>query len=155
MISTSRSPAQISDALERGELNQAFELVTPRMIDAFSVAGTVETVAERFDALSEHVDGIVVGSPLGPDLELGIDLARAALEKAGLTDTAYGPTEDWRQDGPNTEPSENPNGDEHEECANQQENTRETGPHGHVTEESNHFPEVLDENSHWVCHTGE
>jgi len=53
------------------------------MIDAFCIAGTTETVADRFAAALEHVDGIVVGSPLGPDLEDGsIDRASEALARA-------------------------------------------------------------------------
>ena len=74
--------ADVSAALERGDLNEAFGRVTPEMIDAFCIAGTTETVAERFDAALEHVDGIVVGSPLGPDLEDAVDRASEALATA-------------------------------------------------------------------------
>lgn len=56
----------VSDALERGELGEAFGCVTPEIIDAFCIAGTTETVAEQFEAALEYVDGIVVGSPIGP-----------------------------------------------------------------------------------------
>ncbi|WP_255170701.1 5,10-methylenetetrahydromethanopterin reductase [Natrononativus amylolyticus] len=69
----------VSEAIEGGELGEAFERVTPEMIDAFAVAGTTESVAERFAAMAEHVDGIVVGSPLGPDLEDAIERAGEAL----------------------------------------------------------------------------
>ena len=72
----------VSDALERGDLSEAFGHVTPGMIDAFCIAGTTETVADRFEAALEHVDGIVVGSPLGPDLEAAIEMASEALERA-------------------------------------------------------------------------
>ncbi|QSX00438.1 5,10-methylenetetrahydromethanopterin reductase [Haloterrigena alkaliphila] len=72
----------VSAALERGDLNEAFGHVTPEMIDAFCIAGTTETVAERFEAALEHVDGIVVGSPLGPDLEDAIERASEALAEA-------------------------------------------------------------------------
>ena len=74
--------AAVSQNLEQGALTEAFERVTPAMIDAFSVAGTVDTVADRFAAALEHVDGIVVGSPLGPDLEAGVDRAAQALDSA-------------------------------------------------------------------------
>ncbi|WP_207591958.1 5,10-methylenetetrahydromethanopterin reductase [Halomontanus rarus] len=74
----------VSRALEGGDLGAAFGHVTPAMIDAFSVAGTPETVADRFETICEHVDGIVVGSPLGPDLEAGIELAAEAFERAGV-----------------------------------------------------------------------
>ncbi|WP_226039633.1 5,10-methylenetetrahydromethanopterin reductase [Natrinema sp. DC36] len=72
----------VSEALERGALPEAFDRVTPAMIDAFCIAGTTDTVADRFAAALEHVDGIVVGSPLGPDLEDAIDRASEALARA-------------------------------------------------------------------------
>lgn len=74
--------AAVSEALEGGRLGEAFGRVTPEMIEAFCVAGTPETVTDRFEAILEHVDGIIVGSPLGPDLEDGIRLASEALERA-------------------------------------------------------------------------
>ncbi|WP_254766594.1 5,10-methylenetetrahydromethanopterin reductase [Salinilacihabitans rarus] len=74
--------AAVSEALERGDLGEAFERVTPGMIDAFCIAGTTETVADRFAAALDHVDGIVVGSPLGPDLEAAIPRASEALALA-------------------------------------------------------------------------
>ncbi|MHC3439134.1 5,10-methylenetetrahydromethanopterin reductase [Natrialbaceae archaeon A-gly3] len=72
----------VSEALERGDLEEAFGNVTEEMIDAFCIAGTTETVADRFSAALEHVDGIVVGSPLGPDLERAVELAGEALRCA-------------------------------------------------------------------------
>ncbi|WP_265109123.1 5,10-methylenetetrahydromethanopterin reductase [Halosolutus halophilus] len=72
----------VSDALEAGKLNEAFGHVTPSMIDAFCIAGTTEQVAAQFAAALEHVDGIVVGSPLGPDLEDAIERASEALASA-------------------------------------------------------------------------
>ncbi|WIV66604.1 5,10-methylenetetrahydromethanopterin reductase [Natrialbaceae archaeon AArc-T1-2] len=72
----------VSDALERGDLQEAFGHVTPAMIDSFCIAGTTETVADRFEAALEHVDGIVVGSPLGPDLDEAVVRAGEALERA-------------------------------------------------------------------------
>lgn len=71
----------VGEAVERGDLQEAFGQVTPAMIDAFCIAGTTETVAERFDAALEHVDGLVVGSPLGPDLEDAIERASDAIER--------------------------------------------------------------------------
>ncbi|MFC4542510.1 5,10-methylenetetrahydromethanopterin reductase [Halosolutus amylolyticus] len=72
----------VSEALEAGELNEAFDRVTPSMIDAFCIAGTTDQVADRFAAALEYVDGIVVGSPLGPDLEDAIERASEALASA-------------------------------------------------------------------------
>ena len=71
--------SEIGDAISAGEFSEAFELVTPAMIDAFCVAGTPETAAERIETLLEHADSLVVGSPLGPDLEEAITLAAEAV----------------------------------------------------------------------------
>jgi 5,10-methylenetetrahydromethanopterin reductase len=72
----------IGAALSAGEFSTAFERVTPAMIDAFCIAGTVETVADRIGAVLDHADSLVVGSPLGPDLEAAVDLAATAHERA-------------------------------------------------------------------------
>ncbi|PCR91458.1 5,10-methylenetetrahydromethanopterin reductase [Natrinema ejinorense] len=77
----------VSEALEQGDLPEAFGRVTPPMIDAFCIAGTTETVAERFAQALEYVDGIVVGSPLGPDLEDAVERASEALARASGRDT--------------------------------------------------------------------
>jgi 5,10-methylenetetrahydromethanopterin reductase len=69
---------EIGDRLGAGEFSEAFDRVTDAMLDAFCVAGTEEEVAERFAALREHADGIVVGSPLGPEPERALSLAAAA-----------------------------------------------------------------------------
>jgi 5,10-methylenetetrahydromethanopterin reductase len=70
----------VGEALSAGELQTAFDQVTPEMIAAFSVAGTPETVADRLAAVGEYTDSVVVGSPLGPDLEMGVELAGTALD---------------------------------------------------------------------------
>ncbi|QLK24338.1 5,10-methylenetetrahydromethanopterin reductase [Natrinema zhouii] len=75
----------VSEALERGDLPEAFGHVTPAMINAFCIAGTMETVADRFARALEYVDGIVVGSPLGPDLEDAVERASEALARATET----------------------------------------------------------------------
>jgi 5,10-methylenetetrahydromethanopterin reductase len=51
------------------------------MVDAFCMAGTVDEVADRMAAVKEHADSIVVGSPLGPDLDEAITLAAAAYDR--------------------------------------------------------------------------
>ncbi|MFK5603813.1 MULTISPECIES: 5,10-methylenetetrahydromethanopterin reductase [Haloferax] len=68
----------IGEKISAGDFSEAFGLVTPAMIDAFSMAGTPDDVADRMDAVLEHADGVVVGSPVGPDLEEAITLAAAA-----------------------------------------------------------------------------
>lgn len=65
---------KISEKIGRGEFREAFELVTPQMIGAFSIAGTPETVAEKLSPLRETADSVVCGSPLGPDPAEAIEL---------------------------------------------------------------------------------
>jgi 5,10-methylenetetrahydromethanopterin reductase len=48
------------------------------MIDAFCIAGEVESVTEQMAAILESADSLVVGSPLGPDLDDAIALAGEA-----------------------------------------------------------------------------
>jgi 5,10-methylenetetrahydromethanopterin reductase len=71
--------SEIGDRVSAGEFSAAFDLVTPAMIDAFCMAGSPETVRERAGAVAEHADGLVVGSPLGPDLEAAVDLAAESV----------------------------------------------------------------------------
>jgi 5,10-methylenetetrahydromethanopterin reductase len=72
----------IGDRIAAGAFTEAFDLVTGEMIDAFSVAGTPETVVDRMAALREHTDGIVVGSPLGPDPAAAVELAADAWRES-------------------------------------------------------------------------
>jgi len=72
----------IGTHISAGEFSAAFDLVTPEMIDAFAMAGTVDEVTDRMAAVLAHADGLVVGSPLGPDLEEAITAAAAAYERA-------------------------------------------------------------------------
>jgi 5,10-methylenetetrahydromethanopterin reductase len=72
---------EIGEKIRAGEFSAAFERVTPAMIDAFCMAGTVDDVAERMAGVREHADSIVVGSPIGPDLDEAITLAAAAHDR--------------------------------------------------------------------------
>jgi 5,10-methylenetetrahydromethanopterin reductase len=74
--------SDIGDRIAAGAFREADDLVTDRILEAFCVAGTPATVAERIDALRAHVDGIVFASPLGPDVETGIRLLADARERA-------------------------------------------------------------------------
>ena len=71
----------IGEKLSAGDFSEAFEAVTPAMIDAFCMAGTVDEVAERMSQVKEHADSVVVGSPIGPDLDEAITLAAAAHDR--------------------------------------------------------------------------
>jgi 5,10-methylenetetrahydromethanopterin reductase len=72
---------EVETLVEAGDLSAAFEAVTPAMIDAFAVAGTPATVEDRLEAILSVVDGVVVGSPLGPDLETAVSLAGRTLRR--------------------------------------------------------------------------
>lgn len=57
----------VSEALERGAHEEAYDSVTDAMRSACCVAGTPTVVTDELAQLGEYIDGIVVGSPLGPD----------------------------------------------------------------------------------------
>src|SRR6056297_2378121 len=73
--------SEIGDHISAGNFSEAFDLVTPEMIEAFCMAGTVDEVSDRMAAVLDHADSIVVGSPLGPDLETAVDLAAEAYDR--------------------------------------------------------------------------
>lgn len=75
--------SEVADLVEAGDLRAAFAAVTPAMIDAFAVAGTPETAADRLSKLREYVDGVVAGSPLGPEPDRAVTLAARALRQSG------------------------------------------------------------------------
>lgn len=72
--------AGIGREIEAGRFSGAFERVSGGMIDAFSVAGSPGVVAERFEVVLGMVDGIVVGSPLGPDRAAAVGLLADVFE---------------------------------------------------------------------------
>jgi len=69
---------RVGEALSGGEFSAAFAEVTPAMVEAFSMAGTPDAVADRAEAVLEHADSLVLGTPLGPDPETAIDLLGGA-----------------------------------------------------------------------------
>jgi len=71
--------ATIGEHISAGEFEAAFAAVTRKMIDAFCIAGTPDSVADRIDGVMEHADSFVAGSPLGPDLDEAIRLAGSVL----------------------------------------------------------------------------
>ncbi|MFB6113988.1 MAG: 5,10-methylenetetrahydromethanopterin reductase [Halodesulfurarchaeum sp.] len=64
----------IGTAIESGNRDRAYDLVTPEMIDAFSIAGDPNEVEEEIRGLFDTVDAVVAASPLGPDREDAISL---------------------------------------------------------------------------------
>lgn len=78
----SAAATAIGNAIEQGAFGEAFDQVTPAMLEAFSVTGTVEEVTQRFAALGDEVDGIVAGAPLGPEPATAIAHIESALAAA-------------------------------------------------------------------------
>ena len=70
--------SDIGEQISAGSFTEAFDLVSEAMIDAFCIAGEVESVTEQMAAILESADSLVVGSPLGPDLDDAIALAGEA-----------------------------------------------------------------------------
>jgi len=66
--------SEIRAAISSGEFSQAFEQVTERMLDAFCIAGTPETVTAQLVDLLNIADSVVVGAPLGPEVEEALTL---------------------------------------------------------------------------------
>jgi 5,10-methylenetetrahydromethanopterin reductase len=71
--------AEVGDLVRAGEFRAAFGQVSPAMVEAFCVAGTPETVGERFARIGETADGVVAATPLGPDRAAAIDLLAGAI----------------------------------------------------------------------------
>ena len=69
--------SEIGEAISAGAFEEAFGLVTEGMIDAFAVAGTPETVRGRVESILDEADSLVMGSPLGPDLDTAVELMGA------------------------------------------------------------------------------
>ena len=74
--------SEIGENISAGEFSAAFDLVTPAMIEAFCAAGTEADVAARLGSLLDHADGVVAGSPLGPEPGAAIDRVAAAIDRA-------------------------------------------------------------------------
>ena len=74
--------SEIGGLIEAGNFREAFDAVTPGMIEAFCVAGTPEQARTKLAQVLEYADGIVAGSPLGPDPLAAIDLLPAALSES-------------------------------------------------------------------------
>jgi len=72
---------EIGGKIESGDFTSAFESVTPAMIDAFCIAGTPETAAEKISGVLEYADSFVAGSPLGPDPEAAVSLVAEACDR--------------------------------------------------------------------------
>jgi 5,10-methylenetetrahydromethanopterin reductase len=65
----------IRGALGKGDFGAAFGSVTPKMMDAFCIAGTPDMCNEKISRLLKAgITQFVVGSPIGPNVRKSIDL---------------------------------------------------------------------------------
>ena len=71
----------VGDAVSAGEFREAGGLVTDRMLDAFCIAGTPSTVADRVEEILTYADGFVAAAPLGADVDRAIELTADAFEQ--------------------------------------------------------------------------
>jgi len=66
---------EIREALKASNWGKAFGLVSPEMVDAFSVCGTPNMCIERITQLLKlGISQFVVGSPIGPNVREAINL---------------------------------------------------------------------------------
>lgn len=66
---------KIRGALGKGDFGGAFGSVTPKMMDAFCIAGTPDMCNEKISRLLKAgITQFVVGSPVGPNVRKSIDL---------------------------------------------------------------------------------
>jgi 5,10-methylenetetrahydromethanopterin reductase len=72
--------AEIGAKIGSGDFSDAFEAVTPEMIDAFCIAGTPEIATEKISGVLEYADSFVAGSPLGPDPKAAVSLVAGAAD---------------------------------------------------------------------------
>jgi 5,10-methylenetetrahydromethanopterin reductase len=64
----------IRAGLKKGDFGTAFSAVTPKMIEAFSIAGTSDVCIEKINKLLKAgITQFVVGSPIGPNVRNAID----------------------------------------------------------------------------------
>lgn len=72
--------AAVGEAVSAGAFREAADRVTDGMLDAFCIAGTPATVADRVEEICTYTDGFVAAAPLGPDIESAIELTAEAIE---------------------------------------------------------------------------
>lgn len=64
----------IKEHLRAGDLREARREVTGRMIEAYSITGSVEKLEERIEEFKGMgIDQIVIGSPMGPDINRALE----------------------------------------------------------------------------------
>jgi 5,10-methylenetetrahydromethanopterin reductase len=66
---------ELRSVLKTGDFPKALAMVTPEMIDAFSICGTPDVCIEKIAALKKiGISQFVVGSPIGTNVKQAIDL---------------------------------------------------------------------------------
>ncbi len=70
----------LRELLDKAAWGEAFSKVTPKMIEAFSIAGNPEQCLEKVERLLKlGVSQFVVGSPIGPNIRKSIDLIASKI----------------------------------------------------------------------------
>ncbi len=73
---------RVREHLKENDFNGAKELVSSRMVDAFSVTGTPSECRERIERLIDvGVDSIVIGSPYGPSTNRSLNLLEEIIQE--------------------------------------------------------------------------
>jgi 5,10-methylenetetrahydromethanopterin reductase len=75
-----KTSESIRNSIQQGQFKQAFNQVNSNMINEFSICGTPDTVYERLSEIYECTNSLVVGYPIGPDLETAIPLIGSFIE---------------------------------------------------------------------------
>jgi 5,10-methylenetetrahydromethanopterin reductase len=70
---------EVGAAVEAGAFSEGAGLVTERMLEAFSIAGTATQVERQVEAVLTEADSFVAAAPLGPDPATAIELLGAVL----------------------------------------------------------------------------
>jgi len=71
---------KIREAIVHENLKEAFSLVTPEMVEAFSISGTPDECIEKIRRLVKlGVSQVVIGSPVGPNIRKSIQLVKEEI----------------------------------------------------------------------------
>ncbi|OKY77690.1 MAG: Coenzyme F420-dependent N5N10-methylene tetrahydromethanopterin reductase Mer [Candidatus Methanohalarchaeum thermophilum] len=71
---------KISDCIKKGDTKKAINHVSSKMIDVFSISGTLDDCINKISNLNDlEIDHIVLGSPLGPNYKESLKLIEEGL----------------------------------------------------------------------------
>jgi len=79
---TDEAANKVRETIGRGDIKGAIGMVDDNMLNAFSIAGTVDEVSSKIEELLKAgVTQVVMGSPLGPKKKAAIDLMSSVASK--------------------------------------------------------------------------